>query len=101
MNGGLVYSPSQTHTVLSLLQLANKFPPAEYATLLHSVSCPSNRLMHSHSEVFPLISPDSLSSSCAQMPMFESKDAVARVLPDGDQAIARTVFACPVGMVVL
>ena len=30
--------PSQTHTVLSLLQLASRFPSLEYAMLLHSVS---------------------------------------------------------------
>lgn len=33
--------------------------------------------------------------------MFESNDAVASVFPEGDHAIARTVFVCPVGMVVM
>lgn len=94
-------APSQIHTVLSLLQLARRFPEAEYATLLHSVSCPSSRLMHSHSPVGLDASPSfSSSASCAQMPILESKDAVASALPEGDQATARTVFACPVGIVV-
>ena len=31
--------------------------------------------------------------------MLESNEAVARGFPDGDQATARTVFACPVGIV--
>ena len=33
--------------------------------------------------------------------MFESNEAVASVVPDGDHATARTVFAWPVGMVVM
>lgn len=91
------YSPSQIQTVLSRLQLASSVPVLEYAMLLHSVSCPSSRLMHSHSPFSPPSSP----SSCSHIPMLASKEAVARVLPEGDQAIARTVFVCPVGMVVL
>jgi hypothetical protein len=34
------------------------------------------------------------------MPMLESKEAVARVLPEGVQANARTVLVWPVAMVV-
>lgn len=102
LNGeNLWRAPSQIHTVLSLLQLARRFPELEYATLLHSVSCPSSRLIHSHSPVELDVSPSfSSSASCAHMPMLESKDAVASALPEGDQATARTVFACPVGIVV-
>ena len=33
--------------------------------------------------------------------MFESNEAVASVVPDGDHATARTVFAWPVGTVVM
>ena len=33
--------------------------------------------------------------------MLASKDAVARVFPDGDHATARTVLVCPVGIVVV
>jgi hypothetical protein len=47
------HSPSHIHTVLSRLQLANNVPDAEYATLLHSVSCPSSVLTHSHSHSDP------------------------------------------------
>ena len=94
--------PSHIQTVLSLLQLARRLPELEYATLLHSVSCPSSKLMHSHSPVAADASPSSSSApSCAHIPMFESNEAVASVLPEGDHAIARTVFACPVGIVVI
>lgn len=92
---------SHIQTVLSLLQLASRFPSLEYATLLHSVSCPSSKLIHSHSAFENPPSSSSSASSCSQIPMFESKDAVASVLPEGDQASARTVFACPVGIVVV
>lgn len=78
---------------MSLLQLASRFPPLEYAMLLHSVSCPSSRLMHSHSAFENPPSSSSSASSCSQIPIFESKDAVASVFPDGDQASERTVFA--------
>lgn len=53
--------------------------------------------MHSHSSD-PSSSPPSFSRS--HMPMFESNEAVAKVSPDGAQATDRTVFACPVGMLV-
>lgn len=89
------HAPSHTQTVLSRLQLAKSVPVLEYATLLHSVSCPSNKLAHSHS---PL---PSSSASCSHIPMFASNDAVARVFPDGAQAIDRTVLVCPVGMVLI
>ena len=85
---------------MSRLQLASKFPELEYATLLHSVSWPSNKLMHSHSPAGLNALSSSSSPSCAQTPIFESNEAVANVLPEGDHAIARTVFECPVGMVV-
>ena len=85
--------PCQTHTVLSLLQLARRVPVHEYATLLHSVSCPSKVLIHSHSP--PACSPSS-SRSCSHIPIFASKEAVARVSPDGAHATARTVLLCPV-----
>ena len=94
----LMNSPSQTQTVLSRLQLANKVPELEYATLLHSVSWPSKRLAHSHSPVSVL---PSSSGSCSHIPMLASKDAVASVLPEGDHATARTVLVCPVGIVVI
>ena len=122
--------PSHIQTVLSRLQLANNVPDAEYATLLHSVSCPSSVLTHSHSHSDPKSpttppSPSiSLSSwtcapspcaqpppcvwvcvcgfspapSLSQIPIFESKEAVASVCPDGAHATALTVFAWPVGM---
>ena len=119
-------SPSHIHTVLSRLQLANNVPDAEYAILLHSVSCPSSVLTHSHSHSDPKF-PPLLSSSalllsraccspcaCAQpspcvcgfspvpsrshIPIFESNEAVASVCPDGAHATALTVFVWPVGM---
>jgi len=62
--------------------------------LLHSVSCPSSVLMHSHSSASP-------SDSRSQTPIFESKEAVASDWPDGAHATARTVFACPVGILVI
>jgi hypothetical protein len=65
----------------------------EYATLLHSVSCPSKVLIHSHSP--PACSPFS-SRSCSHIPIFASKEAVARDSPDGAHATARTVLLCPV-----
>jgi hypothetical protein len=89
-------APSQTQTVLSRLQLASNVPDADQATLLHSVSWPSRMLTHSHS-----LAASPPSSSCAsrfQIPMFESKDAVASDDPEGDHATARTVLVCPVGM---
>lgn len=93
-------APSQTQTVLSRLQLANSVPELEYATLLHSVSCPSNKLAHSHSPRIPsLLSPLSLPTSCSHIPMFESKEAVASDFPDGAHASARTVLLCPVEIV--
>lgn len=95
-------TPSQTQTVLSRLQLAKRLPELEYATLLHSVSCPSSKLAHSHSPPLPPPSPSlSLSASCSHIPMFESNEAVASVFPDGAHASARTVLLCPVEMVVI
>jgi hypothetical protein len=73
----------------------------EYATDLHSVSCPSSVPMHSQSAAgfsFPSRSSSS-TFSCSQIPTFESKDAVARVWPDGDHATARTVLRCSVWIV--
>jgi hypothetical protein len=90
--------PSHTQTVLSRLQLASSVPELEYATLLHSVSCPSKRLAHSHSPPFTTPSLSS-SASCSQIPILASKDAVASVFPEGAHATARTVLVCPVGMV--
>src|SRR5712671_4890377 len=89
-------APSHTQTVLSRLQLASKEPDPDQATPLHSVSCPSRMLTHSHSPVPPSSSP--YCPSRFQIPMFASKDAVARVNPDGDHAIPRTVLVCPVEM---
>ena len=96
------HPPSQTQTVLSLLQLASNVPVLEYATHLHSVSWPSSVLTHPQS-----LLPDSpsskskpytssLSSSCSQIPMLESKLAVAKVFPDGAHATDRTVFVCTI-----
>lgn len=95
-------SPSQIHTVLSLLQLARSVPVDEYATLLHSVSWPSSVLMHSHSSGPSPCSPSSSPSpfSRSHTPIFESNDAVASVSPDGAHATDLTVFACPVGILV-
>jgi hypothetical protein len=90
-------SPSHIQTVLSRLQLARSVPVQEYATLLHSVSCPSSVLINSHSPSCDA-KPSSSSDSCSQIPIFESNDAVASVFPDGAQARARTVFLCPVGI---
>jgi hypothetical protein len=96
------HAPSQTQTVLSRLQLAKSVPELEYETLLHSVSCPSNKLAHSHSPPPPRSSPSSsLFVSCSHIPMFESNEAVASVFPDGAHASARTVLLCPVGIVVM
>ena len=53
-------------------------------------------LRHSQS---PVPSPSSPFSS-SQMPMLASNEAVASVLPDGDQATPRTAFEWPVGMFV-
>lgn len=93
-------SPSHTQTVLSRLQLAKSVPVFEYATPLHSVSCPSSVLIHSHSaSLITLCSSSSSSKSCSQTATCESNDPVARVFPDGAQAIERTVLVCPVEMV--
>ena len=98
LTGKTGFLPSHIQTVLSLLQLASKVPVLEYPTLLHSVSCPSSKHTHSQSP-----DPSALSgspASCSHTPMFESKDAVASDLPDGDHARPRTVLVCPVGIVV-
>lgn len=87
------HTPSHIQTVLSRLQLASKVPVLEYATLLHSVSWPSNKLAHSHSPGLPLSS-----NSCSHIPMLESNEAVAKVRPEGDHATDLTVLRCPVGM---
>jgi hypothetical protein len=52
--------------------------------------------MHSHSP--PASSSSPSCPSRFQIPIFASKDAVASVDPDGDQATPRTVLVCPVGM---
>lgn len=88
--------PSHIHTDLSRLQLARNCPDGEYPTLLHSLSCPSSSPIHSHSS--PSAFPSS-SSSCSQIPIWASNEAVAKDFPDGDHATARTVFVCPVGIV--
>lgn len=86
--------PSHIQTVLSRLQLAKSVPVLEYATLLHSVSCPSSVLAHSQSPF-----PSSPSVSCSQIPIFESKEAVASESPEGAHAMVLIVFVWPVAIV--
>jgi hypothetical protein len=43
------HAPSQTHTDLSRLHVARRFPDADHATLLTSLLCPSRVATHSNS----------------------------------------------------
>lgn len=112
--------PSQTHTLLSLEQLASKAPSLENPTDLHSLSCPSNVDTHSHSFSFPSstspsefipaglytpCAPSSSSSSSSESgitsshtPTVESKLPLANVRPSGDHAILLTVLLCSVSI---
>lgn len=97
----MVGSPSQTQTLLSLLQLAISRPSLLHSTPLHSLSCPSRGSTASHSPPDPVPSPSSTpaSSTCCQIPTVESNEAVARVAPVGLNERERTVRAWDVGMV--
>lgn len=79
---------SQTQTERSREQLATSAPSLENPTLLHSFSCPSSVVTHSHA-------PSASSSSHRHTVL--SNDALASVSPDGCQSIARIVRRCPVG----
>ena len=74
-------SPSQTHTLLSLLHVANSAPDWDHAALFTSFSWPSSVAMHSNSPPF-----------LSQMQVVASKLAEARRLPHGDQVTRRMVL---------
>lgn len=79
------FLPSQIHTVLSRLHVANSCP-ADQATDLTSFSWPSRVATHSQS-----FSRESYS----QIPVVASKLAVAISFPEGDHAKLRIVRLCP------
>lgn len=73
---------SHTHTLRSREQLAISAPSLENPTLLHSFSCPSSVVTHSHCPS---------ASSSSQRQTVESNDALASVDPVGCQSMARIV----------
>ena len=77
--------PSQIHTVLSRLQVANNCP-VDHATDLTSFSWPSR--VATHSQSFSR-------ASYSQIPVVASKLAVAISFPEGDHAKLRIVRLCP------
>lgn len=79
---------SHTHTLRSREQLAMSAPSLEKPTLLHSFSCPSSVVTHSHCPS---------ASSSSHRHTVESNEALASVEPVGCQSIARIVRRCPVG----
>lgn len=87
------HAPSQTHTLLSLEQLASRPPLALHATALHSESWPSSVLTHSHSPDVGLAPGEAGVRS--QIETVLSNDASARDAPPGENWSERTVREWP------